>query len=216
MANDRVAKLSIEIGTPLQVEVVGDENRYRSFLVGMQRDDFLIIKVPQNPDFPRSDAVELEYRIRYVYQGTVFGFPAVAMGTEGPPVDVLFLEYPAKVENFELRSHRRVSCTLPARIDSEELTLAGVFLDMSDRGGCWVSKDPKASELSSGQSVSVAVDIPGCEGETRLEGTIRRAAKVASRVNLGVEFEESSPEVEQFITNLAEFLEEPPPTDEGD
>lgn len=198
--------LPIDLGTPLQIEIVGFADRYKSFLIGMERGEFLIVKSPMGEELEEYDLVKLEYRIRYVFDGTVYGFEAGGLRTVPDPLNVLFIDFPQQVENYELRSSRRISCTLPSSVKVEDQLIPGVFLDLSEKGGCFATKTEDAALFETERPVAFSCLLPGSGEKVELGATIRRTETSGDRVSVGVEFEKSDPDLVEFINSIVELV----------
>ena len=149
----RGRRLSIEPGTLLQIEIGGIKFRFKSELVGLQADEYLIIKTPLVPsDAPFGMIKHKLFRgndiiVRYLIGGMVYGFQSKLLGAISDPIKLLFLEYPKIVEQHDLRSHERVDCLLPGRLKFKDTELACLVLDISEKGCRCRIKNQKDKKL---------------------------------------------------------------------
>jgi hypothetical protein len=131
--------MNIEMGTRVQLEFSGDDERVCGVFVGLYPEGYLILYVPFTTSMKKKAKKKHVVTGRYVHGGTVYGFRAMVMNYIVDPASLLFLEYPPSVEILELRKEPRVPCLLPAvlhRGDGE--SLAAVISDISP-SGCRVS-----------------------------------------------------------------------------
>ncbi len=116
---DTGKRISIELGTQLEIEIEGVPTRFKSSLVGIEHDEYLIIKEPEaalyeilrNKLFRGNQIV-----VRYLCKGTLFGFRSQLVQATSTPIRLLFVEYPKTIEVYDLRSHERIDCFFPAKI----------------------------------------------------------------------------------------------------
>jgi hypothetical protein len=121
------------------LEVAGLEEKLHTHCVGHARGRFVVVQMPFPVEAGRDALYQLLYPdagviARYLYEGTVVGFSARVVKWIQVPFPLLFLSYPAKLESYDLRRHRRVACCIPgmARIGATELP--GMLLDLSQSG----------------------------------------------------------------------------------
>jgi len=203
----------MDFNTVLQIQVQSYPNRLKSYLVGKEEGRYLIIKMPAvvNPEEVFTEDKELV--IRYIHQGSVFGFKSPIMLAVQKPFNVLFIRSPEKVEDHNLRTHKRFECNLPARLEvvtrhqNRQLRFQGVIGDMS-KGGCkatislqeleWV-KEP----LKIQSTIEIFLSLPGVEGELFLSGAVRSMSQDSAILSLGIQFVDLSGKSE---VQLEKFL----------
>ncbi len=95
---DQGARLNIELGCQVSIQVEGMKERLTSYLVGMLINSYLIIKTPSivgiGDLFPTGGSVV----VRYIYLGEVFGFRSTVLGSTTLPFKIIFLSYPEAIE----------------------------------------------------------------------------------------------------------------------
>jgi c-di-GMP-binding flagellar brake protein YcgR len=211
---DTGKRILLEPGTQLQIEIEGVASRFKSTLVGIKPDEYLIVKTPKaalsggvkNRLFRGNQIV-----IRYLYKGTVFGFQYKLVEAIFSPKQLLLVEYPKIIENCDLRSHERIDCLFPAKITIEDEERHGAVLDIS-QGGCrYLIKTLKGEKLPSVQideQVTLRCQFPGIEGEQILSGKVRNMKTDEQETALGIEFHEIAPEVENIIVQYISTVKE--------
>ncbi|MFZ5811548.1 MAG: flagellar brake protein [Thermodesulfobacteriota bacterium] len=131
--------MNIEMGTKVQLEFSGSEERVCGVLVGLYPDGYLILYVPFTTSMKKKARKKNVVTARYVHAGTVYGFRAMVMNYIVDPASLLFLEYPPHVEILELRKEPRIPCLFPASLHREgEPPLTAIISDISP-SGCRVS-----------------------------------------------------------------------------
>ncbi len=189
----------MDFNTILQVQVQGYPSRMKSYLVGREEDRYLILKIPSVVGNPEEIfAKDKELTVRYVHQGSVFGFRTSIMLTVIDSFNVVFVNSPKKIEDYNLRTHKRFECSLPARLEvitrhqNRQLRFKGIIGDIS-KGGCkatiilqeleWVKEPLKIQSV-----IEIYLALPGIEGELFLQGAVRSMTQDDKGLVLGVQF----------------------------
>ena len=204
----------MDFNTILQVQIQDYPNRLKSYLVGREEGRYLILKMPSvigNPEEIFAKGKELT--VRYVHQGSVFGFRAPIMLTILDCFNVIFIHFPKAIEDYNLRTHKRFECSLPARLEvitrhqNRQLRFKGIIGDIS-KGGCkatitmqeleWVKEPLKIQSV-----IEIYLALPGVEGELFLQGAVRSMIQDDKGLALGVQFVDLSGKSQ---TQLNKFL----------
>ncbi len=203
----------MELHTELQVQISGCSGRLKSSLVGKEEGRFLIIKMPLVAEPETFFAPGRELVVRYVFQGNVFGFRSTVLLPLPGNFNVVFIAFPTRIENVNLRTHKRFTCYLPAtmqvqaRVQDRQLIFQGAIVDIS-KGGCkmaiglqeleWV-KEP----LKIQSEVTILFQLPGVEEELTLRGEVKSMVRNESTLHLGIQFMtlegRSQKEIHKFI-----------------
>ena len=204
----------MDFNTILQIQVQAYPNRMKSYLVGREEGRYLILKIPSvvgNPEEIFAKGKELT--VRYVHQGSVFGFRTSVMLTVIDSFNVVFVDFPKNIEDYNLRTHKRFECSLPARLEvitrhqNRQLRFKGTIGDIS-KGGCkatitlqeleWVKEPLKIQSV-----IEIYLALPGIEGELFLQGAVRSMTQDDKGLALGVQFVDLSGKSQ---TQLNKFL----------
>ena len=188
----------MDFNTVLQLQVQGYPNRLKSYLVGREEGRYLIIKMPMVGNPEEIFAKDKELVVRYVHQGSVFGFRSPIMLPILDSFNVVFVKFPKKIEDYNLRTHKRFECSLPARLEvvtrhqDRKLRFKGVVGDIS-KGGCKATisleelgwgKEP----LKIQSAIAMFLSLPGVEGELFLPGAVRSISQDSEVLSLGIQF----------------------------
>jgi hypothetical protein len=193
------------IGTPLQLEVEGYEQRLPSSFVGSMAHEFLIIKTPVSPHIfaVRTNIFKGKTIIvRFITEGIVFGFPTRLIEAINTPEKLIFITYPISVSRHELRSAKRVDCLLPAKIKINGEDLAAVITDISETG-CLFFLTPAGSQSIPGDivgNVTLSFFLPGIEKELIISGLPRNIKREDQKMSIGTQFTETAQEMKDRIT----------------
>ena len=205
--------LAIGIGTELQLEIKDVSSRFKSEMLGMEVNKYIIAKVPMIVDdsFGEkcSELDKPEVICRYLYEGSIFGFQSYLLNITLQQPRLLFIEYPEKVEKQSVREHERVSCMLPCKIKAESLVLDGTVLDLSLSGTLVSVHDEKKGStdlveiLSKAYMVDFLLQLPG-EPKAFIIPAIRKVVRRDDEMlNIGLQFcnvgNEVSRKIECFI-----------------
>lgn len=214
-------RIPIEIGTPLQLEIGEIRDRLKSALVGMELDQYLILRTPGalSSMTARPDLLPgIPVIVRYLYEGTVFGFESGLIKAIATPRRLLFVEYPRKTEIHDLRAHKRVDCLLPASSAGRGGETAGTVLDLSGRGCRYVAKatqDRPLPPFQIGDKLDLRLQFPGIAEDQGVSGVIRNMNKDISQTSLGIQFKDMRSPVRKLIADFISRAEEivSPPSD---
>jgi len=203
-------RLPINLGTDLQVDIEGTEIRFKSKLVGVEPNQFLLIKLPVSDDAV-DQITKNPVVVRYIYKGSIFGFRTTYINSASDPFHLAFIKYPDEFENYELRAQSRYECFLPIRVKIKESEKSGALLDISEEGIRIAIRDRgyAPSFLQLEDPVSVFIRFPQSPTEEEFFTEVRRISNEAGRVVLGLGFSEldlsKKSLIAKFIAELREF-----------
>ena len=72
--------------------------------------------------------------VRYLSDGTIYGFHSTMLLSQMKPVPLFFIEYPYQVEKIELRKEKRAQCSLPSKVHCKTGVYPGIIVDLSSGG----------------------------------------------------------------------------------
>jgi hypothetical protein len=210
-------RISLEIGVPFQLKLVDVAFPLQSVLVGMEIDEYLIIKIPsQFSNVKHKLYPGVEIIVRYIYQGIVFGFQTKLTDVIFKPVKLLFLEYPKIIEHHELRSHKRAHSIFPATIQIKDKISNGAIIDISKSGcRCHILATPKnlLPPAQIDEDILLTCKFPGLNGDHKIMGIIRNIEKSRKDLIMGVEFkfieEKINDHINNYIYSIEDFASSP-------
>ena len=177
----------VHIGMELFVEFQfkGGKEKVKTKLVGYSNGEFLIIKTPRIQGVSISNAKGLNALVvRYLHDGSVFGFQATLLRLIGPPFYVCFLSFPTKIEEISLRRNPRIAVVIPFEWDGKGDETDRI-LDLSANG----SLLHLSKSVEYGDTINISFVLPDGMAVTDLKCTIRRIEASSDRVLAGVEFD---------------------------
>jgi c-di-GMP-binding flagellar brake protein YcgR len=199
--------LNIGLGTQMQIQLGGMEGPFKSSLVGMVRDKYLMIQLPMMTGILNKLFEGNRVTARYIYSGSVYGFHSTVLAFITKPSPLLFLAYPKIVEILDLRNSKRVDCFFPAHAKIHEEEYKGVILDIST-GGCKFSIDTACNvripDMEIGESISLSFQLIGRPEPRTVLGKVRTTSRDQGRVVVGIQFDALDSEMANSIEALIE------------
>ncbi|MBI5826778.1 MAG: PilZ domain-containing protein [Deltaproteobacteria bacterium] len=209
--------LPVTLGTELIAEIVNLNLRIRSVLAGMDGGRFLLIKLSPN-DLMGTFRSEMVTRspviVKFQYKDTVYAFNSEVLNIVSNPCKLMFLAYPAKVEEFKVWPDSRHECVLPAMAMLDNEILEMVIIDISREGCQCFIKAPGARGEALNALIHVNTDLdiraqfPGTEERFRFTGKVRNISRDVDKIKIGVMFEKISPEVKAKIDGFIALISE--------
>lgn len=202
-----MTNLLIVPGNELSVELA--ETKFRTILVGMETDKYLIIRTPMNPDLGNLFAKGDSLIIRYIYLGNVYGFRSTILDVFLKPFPILFLVYPKTIENLNLRKGARIHCSIPGSAYLHDEKLDGVIMDISTGGVRFVVKldgEQNGNSIEVGEQLLLEFPLYGLDGVRKCQGTVRSLSKDGKKLDLGLQFQDLDPAVAEKIEAYVEIV----------
>ncbi len=198
----------MKVGTTLDIQIEGEKEGLTSEVIGVVEGKYLIIRMPP-PLHSMGDVSNLRYEghpviVRYMHKGAVYRFKSRMKYVIAAPVKLIFIEYPEKkIENQNLRAHKRIDCYLPANAKIADDTIGVTIADIS-RGGCQVTVEKLKIENSSGllrvdNEIGVGFQLPGVEETIAITGKQKYIKKKHDNVSIGVEFNNMNNETQERL-----------------
>ncbi|MBF0119548.1 MAG: flagellar brake protein [Desulfobacterales bacterium] len=205
-------QVNLEAGIKLQVNIQGIATPVNSFLIGLEANQYLIIK-PPNPFesvkhklFPGT-----EFIIKFLDEGKIVAFKSKLIDFVSKPFKLVFIEFPKKFVHHDLRSTERINCAIPAKTTIKGGEKEAIIVDMSPKG-CGVSirfsKDENQIAVSQGEIITLKCLFPGMSGEQNIYGLIRNIKNKNLEIILGIQFVDLEEELQQKIEDFIEVIKE--------
>ncbi|MDP2689241.1 MAG: PilZ domain-containing protein [Deltaproteobacteria bacterium] len=217
MAEPEQKVLPITLGVELLVEITNLKLRIKSLMVGMEHGRYIIVKIsPQDliGNFRSEAVLESPMIIRYLYNGTVYGFKSKVLNVVSQPAKLFFVTYPEKIEEFSVRNRSRYECVLPASTMFGNNIVDMIIVDIS-REGCQAmikvpgpQRDALYDLIQVNKRIEMKVQFPGSDGKYDLVGIIRNVGKETEKIILGVLFEELPQAAKERLGKFIELITE--------
>jgi len=209
--------LPIGFGTSVLVEITNLKLRIKSLMVGIEHGRYIIIRISEQDligNFRSEAVLDSPMIIRYLHNGVIYGFKTKVINVVSRPAKLFFVEYPASVEEFSVRTKSRYECVLPASTMFGNDIVDMIIIDIS-REGCQAmiklpgqKRDELYGHIQVNKKIDMQVQFPGSDGKYDLSGTIRNVGKEPEKIILGVLFESFAPvtkeRLDRFLTMMAE------------
>lgn len=206
--------IDVHIGDMAMVEPQGVGERFKTPFVGWEMGRYVIFRLPSRLDLREYLYAGKVVIVRYLTcGGEVCGFESEVQGVCYKPQHLFFLDYPERVEVFNLRKENRVDTFLPATlIVSDELSVRASILNIS-KGGARIGisrKDYDAHPFVIDQQFVCQFQMLGQEaGESTFMGIVRTIIEEYDKVFLGVEFKDISngllQRIDEYVKTFSEY-----------
>lgn len=201
--------LRIKLGTQVIIQFEGDDTRIKTLFVGMEAGNYLILRIPRQAPVDRLLKEGKPLVGRYADEGSIYGFKATFLGHCRMPLRLLFVSYPKRVENVNLRKEPRIDCHLPAEVSVHDGTWIPGFLSDLSFGGCkFIAKEQKnfcGDPVEPGQEVTIRSPWFKKSGIHHIDGIVRNVGPDQSKIVIGIQFAETDSEASR---NLRECIEQ--------
>lgn len=204
-------RISLDIGTKIHLEIEGVVIPLESYMVGMEPDNYIILKTPRPyPTIKQKLYQGNQCIVKYIFQGTVFAFQTKIIDSISQPFRLLFLEYPKIIQHHDLRDYKRIDCVIPAKIVVKDEEKMAAVVDVSKRG-CRVQIQIYPGDLVPAivinDEVVLWAKFPGVEGDLEIHGRVRNIRKSRHEMVLGVVYLEISLDAQQKIAKYLASVE---------
>ncbi len=205
-------RLSLEMGGVLLIQFQGIEDRFKVSFVGMEADDFLIVRTPASPFLKEHLLPGNQVTVRFIHLGNAYGFRSSILSHITNPVPLLFLSYPQQIETLNLRKARRIACLIPGSARLRDEAFQGMITDISPDGCRFSFNLPKGHQelpIEVQDELTLSFPLLGMEGEQAVHGLIMNLSRDLERVGLGVRFDTIAPgvsgNIEAYLRRVTDF-----------
>lgn len=166
---------------------------------------FFITDIPKGND-TASFINNAPLTVRFLSGGAVYAFSTTLVRVHHQP-PVLVLEYPDKVQRYNLRSSARISIVLPAGVSKNggPNQQMGAVLDISASGARLGLE--AADGIGIGTILHISCILPDGVAISRLPATVRNIYEESGKYLLGISFLDNDSSVDEFCRNCLECLE---------
>ena len=202
--------LILATGINLQVEIHDVMFRIPATIVGFIPDQCILVTIPFAERRRVASKIYAGSKIvvRYVHDGSVFGFQSEFLGDITTPVALQIIAYPQFVAHRSLRAAKRIDCFLPGRLLGPELTSPGVVLNISETG-CLFSIDGRdlSIQVQIGDTFDLQMQLPGCSEEQSIPVVFRSIKHQKRGPRLGLQYAPCTAETRDAIRGCISLLE---------
>lgn len=166
---------------------------------------FFIVDMPKG--YAAAGFINNSYlTLRFLCRGAVYAFTAKMVRIHSQPA-LLVLEYPEKMQRYNLRSGERVSIVSRARItkDGGSTHQIGAVLDISTSGARLGLE--AVDGISRGTTLHLSFVLPNGMAVSQLIAEVRNISEESGKYLLGVKLPVRDPAVDGFCRNCLDYLE---------
>jgi hypothetical protein len=190
--------------------------RIKLQLIGYELGKYIILKYPKGTNNLEYKDVLIEGNVlivRYLMEGSkgeCFAFRSSIKNIIQYPEKLLFIEYPKKIENRQLRLQQRTSIHLPAVImlegsnEIKDTKINGIIGDISAKGCGFTFKTKSANAKVKKRDVFVCIQSP-IDGEIRIPARVCNSRNDQGTVSVGIQFADEGRLVPTLLEQL--FIE---------
>jgi len=191
VTQDQDIRFSLELGSTIQMQFSEKSGRVNARFIGMDPGAYIIVTLPKMEELKEQLFREEKIVLRYITDGTIFGFESNVIALNLQPVNMLFLTYPKKIQSCEIRKHKRFDCAYYSHIIVSGVNYKGMITNIS-LGGCQFVMDQSgeqgASEVKAGDSVNLSFQTLEERPFESLPGEVRNVKCSDNRVEIGIRF----------------------------
>ncbi len=202
--------VSFAVGTELQLEIEGVAQRLKGYLVGIVQGKSLIVDAPFINNIKTKLFEGNGIVVRYLYEGTIYGFESSLMGVTFQPLKIIFVSYPKIIESHDLRSKKRIGVFLPAEFIIENNKYKGMILDVSETGcRCQIktSESKKLPRVMTNEEISTTFQLPGRKDKLVVFGKVKNYQRDSKETKIGILFHKVEEETKKIISEYISDLE---------
>jgi hypothetical protein len=130
--------------------------------------------------------------VRYGYQGAMAEFCSELAEIIETPVLLWRIQSPKQINRFELRDHKRIQCSVSAKIEvvDKGLFMGTIIRDISKSGARCVIQPSNdiQSQLSVEDPITLRCTFPGIVGEQIASGNIAEVDQTSNGLTIGIRF----------------------------
>jgi c-di-GMP-binding flagellar brake protein YcgR len=180
------------LGTELILQIEENDAQLRSSLVGMERGNYLIIRIPRTPGLEPSMMVDKAIKAIFLYDGTIYVFLSTIIMSIVTPAPLFFISCPETMQRHELRKNLRMDCSMPVVICRDDKSEHKSIISDLSASGCRVTVPNNAqmdAEFKVDGILELSCEMLGIDRENPIRGTIKNLAQDGKKIHLGVQFE---------------------------
>lgn len=194
-------------GKKMSIQLNTAPDRIACTFRGVAAERYLIIQMAVHPGreaLPEPASVVV---VRYINDGSVYGFKSRVIQSITRPFRLVFIKYPRELELYKLRSCERIDLFINALLAIHDLTFSGVVLDLSCSGCLMVlESDLVDSSLMVAGQQEGAITLSIDSERMTLPCRVVRIMEDESKLQLGIAFEFADERESEAIGNYVEQL----------
>ncbi|HEX6999932.1 MAG TPA: flagellar brake protein [Gammaproteobacteria bacterium] len=163
-----------DCGQRISVETPRHTEKLWTHMIGFKPGAYLVLEKPAGADSPDGKRTLKDgdsLVIRFMKDGSIFGFRTPVLGSASLPYKLLFVAYPVEVAQHSLRSSPRVQCSLPCDGCVGDRPFVRAFIRDLSATGCQLRIPLDALLEAEELEPAPAAEGGDTEADTAAEGT---------------------------------------------
>lgn len=200
-------------GAPPQLTLKFEDvaERLPALLIGQLPGRYLVVTKPNAVGIDKFIKTGGALKVIHLFEGSIYGFAATILGHCESPARLLFISYPAQIEQVELREHARLSAQIPASLATSNESLGGLVWDLS-LGGCRFVAAAEEHGLETGDGVRLKVQALGAGQPLEIQCVVRSVCRAGAKLMFGLQFDRyrSATQIrtiENYVNQVLNFME---------
>lgn len=188
-------EIPLPAGTRVNVQRAGNDLRVSAEILGAVPGGYIILRDAHRENSPQVLRSLVPHPgdtllVRFMHEGTVFGFRTMVTRFSAEPEYLLFVHYPRAVEQVSVRRYPRLACTMPCEVAIGGTPRRALLVDLSAQGcGIVAPLDETQPPPAVEEPVTVTLCVPGETRTRSVTGQVKRLAKHRDTWRAGVAFE---------------------------
>jgi c-di-GMP-binding flagellar brake protein YcgR len=193
-------------GLPLLLQLPKLEQRVGIYVVGWQKDLFLLTNLPYLNEKPVKLKTEDNCIIRFLRGDDAFGFQTSIISVQFFPAPLIFFKYPQNIDQTPFRKSKRFRLNIPAKLlNPQDVQNFDVEISDISESGCMLKvKNQEEETFPVGTRYYLTFNI--LEKGIEADCVLRNARKMEDAVFIGMEFSSLSPAHRDTIVAFVEML----------
>ncbi|WP_420265520.1 ATP-binding protein [Candidatus Magnetominusculus dajiuhuensis] len=204
----------LKLGRVVQVHLVDSPIKIQTSVMDIDIGSFILLKIVSTED---KGALVKDAAVfaTFLSSGVIYSFRSKIMDIVEKPIDFIIIDYPETVEEYSMRSHKRVECILPANVVHEGVTLDGTITNIS-LGGCKLTLKKEyssetgigfCSNFQLGSEVFLLISMHHANEHLQIHGIIKNIAQEKFDKCYGIQFIDSTEFVKQSLNDYIHTIE---------
>ena len=202
---------SLGVGSKLSIAFSDLPEPIPCFMTGMKIGQYIIISIPDFLSKIRSKLFkENKVIIRYLYKGQVIAFASELIDYITLPDHLIFIKYPVKLMQKNIRETKRIECLIPATTTLSEMEFHLVITDISLKGcglKLHIGNDPDKVDIKINQKLIVKSMYLSGKSEIEFSGIVKNYKKNNDKVFIGIQFRELPSDIQDYIQSYNALME---------
>lgn len=204
-------QLELPLGRDVVARIPGINQSYKGTIVGFNPYDYLIVQMR----LPTKIRQELTFGghvvLKYVHNGSVYGFRAAVINSVSSPTSIVFFEYPAVAERIAMRQTSRSKCSIHGMLQTLDADYECMVVNVSETGCKISARAGTRDELAKtkvGEAMVVAMTM-GNYGKLELPIAVRNLSLEKGILSIGAQFLDIKAKevkvINDYLDSIAKF-----------